>query len=352
MKGLLRSLMRRFRNQEPAACPAPTPIAPGPAAADCAERDRRVALELCEGLDRAMELGLWSHAERVATTALRWAPTHAGLSERLARLRLVQSRPETALAIIDACSTQRASLRLLRAVCLLQVGRPDEAHADLHRWSRRASAPLDARRLLALLDWANGDAHAAIESLLRNLTHLEDPLSLATLVLIAVEQHRPDQATRWSERLREATGWMTSAIDCDVLLESLGMPGRNEAGEPSETQVEHLATELTASEPSIRILVEAQQREPNRGMARLLVAAIERALPELRDQACGFESLARLALIHDEPDVAIEWARRGVEIHPMSAPLSMILDQAQQHRPVTGPTHDEPHGAEHREKAA
>ena len=167
MGGPIASLLARFRRTD-----RPTDRS-APAAASPAEK-ALTARALADAIDRAMDMGLWEHAERIARSALRLAPASARLSEQLARLRLAQGRPETALTIIDSPWAQGemyASLRLLRAVCLVQVGRKQSAHSDLLRWSKKSTAPLDARLMLALLEWEAGDDHAATLSLLRNLKH-------------------------------------------------------------------------------------------------------------------------------------------------------------------------------------
>src|SRR4029453_17641159 len=152
---------------------------------DASGRDEReVARRLADTIERAMDLGLWEHAQRVAESAAQLAHRFPHLADRLARLRLAQRDPQSALNIIDSCAVRPASLRLLRAACLLQLGQRIEAQLDLQEWSRRASAPLQARYMLALLEWHAGDAHAAMEALRRNLRQIEDPRTLTALLLI------------------------------------------------------------------------------------------------------------------------------------------------------------------------
>ena len=75
--------------------------------------EHAIARRLGEAIDRAMDLGLWEHADRVAATALRLAPSHPSLTERLARLRLAQGRCDLALASIDGCRARTAELDTL-----------------------------------------------------------------------------------------------------------------------------------------------------------------------------------------------------------------------------------------------
>lgn len=168
--------------------------------------ERSVARQLCAALDRAIELGLWQHADRVALAAAVLAAEYPPLAERVARLRVRQGRIETALAIIDACPASSASLRLLRAVCLLRLGRGLEAQLDLQQWCRRGSTPLDARVLLACLDAQTGDADSARAALQCNLRQLEHARSLQLLTALAVLGNRAAPAAAWAVRLREVDG--------------------------------------------------------------------------------------------------------------------------------------------------
>jgi len=96
MPRVLRPILARFRR---AAATPPRRAADRPDVRD----DRGKARALADAIDRAMQMGLWEHAGRLARTAARLAPQSSRLSERLARLRLACNDPETALAIIDGC---------------------------------------------------------------------------------------------------------------------------------------------------------------------------------------------------------------------------------------------------------
>ena len=289
--------------------------------------DRLAARGLADALDRAMEMKLWAHADRLAGSAARLAAAHPRLTDRLARLRLMEGEPETALAMIESCRHGSASLRLLRAACLIEVGRKAEAHADLIAWSRRSTAPLDARLMLALLEWESGDAHAAVQTLLRNLRHLEDPRTLELLVLLARHQERVAQSNQWAKRLRTCGAATADGPDAELLLQSLGMSGAGPEAEATEEQVDTLAMELVLAEAVIPALVEAMRREPRRRTARLLGRAIERALPELSEQSAAYEALANLSVVLDNQQAAGDWARRALEINPASASLASFLKQ-------------------------
>ena len=329
MGGRIASLLARFhrndRPDRPAAAVTPSP----------AEK-ALTARGLADAIDRAMDMGLWEHAERIAQSALPLAPTSARLGERLARLRLAQGRPETALAIIDspwAQGERHASLRLLRAVCLVQIGRKEEAHSDLLRWSKKSTAPLDARLMLSLLEWEAGDDHAATLALLRNLKHLEDPRTLELLLLIATRQERPEQTQVWARRLRECSAFGGGSAHMHLLCDSLMLPQLRAQGEPTDEQTNMLAMEFIAAEQVIPTLVAAQQFRPQRDVANLLYRAIEQALDDLTNRFNALEALARLALILDDRTEARRRAEEALRHNPMSASLAMLLEELDEKSP-------------------
>jgi tetratricopeptide (TPR) repeat protein len=318
MAGWLATLARRPRRPRRDARAATRP-------ADPAE-ERLTARALANAIERAMHLGLWSHAERIARSAAALASRSPRLAERLARLRLVAGEPEIAINIIDGCPTSHASLRLLRTVCLIRLGRREEAHSDLLRWSRRSSAPLDARLLLAMLEWESGDEHAAAATLLRNLRHLEDRRTLELLVLSAVASGRPERIERWSTRLRHASAYGAGSPYVDIMLQSLSLAaiGLNTAA--TEEQIAMLAVELQGAEYVIPTLVEALEIRPQLSVASLLYEAVRRSLDEFVDRARALESLARLALALDDRAAAGEWIKQGLRENPMSATLTMLRE--------------------------
>ncbi len=302
-------------------------------------RQHRLARRLADAIDRAVALGLWDHADRLASTAARLGAGHPRLAEPLARLRLAQGDPETAVRIIDTCRTPPASLRLLRATCLLFLGSRTEANLDLYKWSARASAPLDARLLLGLME-RDSDVSTAIRSLLRNLRHLEDLRTLQALLLICTKRQRAEQAEIWAGRLRAGcpAGTDHETRTTNLMLESLGMPGLRDDAEPTPDQVNALAMELITFEPAIPTLAEAQQRRPHLPTARLLVRAIEQALPDLSDDATALHVLARLSVVLGNPDAARRFAEQGLAANPMSVPLALLIEE------LTQPTPPEPDG--------
>jgi len=287
-----------------------------------------LARKLADAIDRAVALGLWDHADRLARTAAPHASGYPRLVEPLARLRLAQGDPETALRLIETCRTPPASLRMLRATCLLFLGSRSEAHLDLYRWSARASAPLDARLLLGLMERDGKDA-TAVRTLLRNLRHLEDPRTLQALLLISTKRGRPEQAEVWAGRLRNGgrSGSEGAAEISDLMLQSLGMPGLRADAEPTTDQANALAMELITFEPAITTLTEAQRRRPHLPTASLLARAIEQALPDLSDQSSALHAMARLSVLLGDYGAARSWAQQGLAANPMSVELVLLVKE-------------------------
>ncbi len=337
MPGILTPILRPLRRWTSTAStgPRPEPLRLG---------SRQLARRLADAIDRALALGLWDHAERLARTAAPLASGYARLAEPLARLRLAQGDAETALSIIDTCRTPPASLRMLRAVCLLSLGARAEANIDLLRWSAKASAPIDARLLLGLLD-RHGDDTAAIQVLQRNLKHLEDPRTIQALLLLSVQRGRREQAETWAARLQ---GCCTESWgpEADLMLQSLGMSGIRADAEPTPEQVNALTMELITFEPAIETLVEAQRRRLHVPTARLLRRAIEQALPDLADPAAALHAMARLSLQLGDQTAARAFAERGLAANPMSAPLALLLQELGDPTPPE-PAAVSPHPTDH-----
>lgn len=227
---------------------------------------------------------------------------------------------------------------MLRSVCLLALGRRLEAHLELNEWARKSSAPLQARVLLALLEWFAGDRHSAMAALLRNMKQLEDPRSLTALTLIAAAEGRRDLASCWAVRLRNLCAWSGSLSDVNLILRSIGFEtlARSELV-PGQSHIDALATELLANEAVVPALVQSMclrtprlqdnaNRTPadNRSSAALLMKAIEKALPDLEDGAAGYEALAQLSIAIDDRPTALEWANRGLASYPLSANLARL----------------------------
>ncbi|MCA9296591.1 MAG: hypothetical protein KC983_08735, partial [Phycisphaerales bacterium] len=194
---LLQSIRRSMRPVQVEAPPTPTvPTVP-------TDEERRRATALADAIDAALDRGQLAQAERLAISADRLIAHAPRLVEPIARLRLAQGEPMLALDLLEQYGVSREGRRLLRVLCLLQLGRRDDAHSELLRWSRRSSAPLSARRLLALLEWSTGDDQSAMQLLLRNLRHLEDPTTLSYLLALSMSGERNELAERWAQRIRQ-----------------------------------------------------------------------------------------------------------------------------------------------------
>ncbi|MHC5115010.1 MAG: hypothetical protein ACYTGP_11355 [Planctomycetota bacterium] len=278
---------------------------------------------LAEALDRAMELGLWEHAARIAKTATRLAETCPAVAERLVRLRLVEGRPDAALGLANRCREHSDELRLLKAVAHVHLGLRDHAHSDLLRWTRTSGAPSAARRMLALLDWESGDRHAATLALLRDLKRRDETRTLELLLLLATTQRRREQAATWAGRLRRVNARGADTPWGPLLRCSLQIDDEHRATVAPD-EVTSLADELLDAETVIPSLVEAQRRRTQPAVAELLYRAIERALPALRQPTTAIEALARLAHVRGDAAAARAWMQRARTRNPMSVTLAAI----------------------------
>lgn len=242
--------------------------------------------------------------------------------EQAARADLAADRPEVALARLDTVSAPNASLRLLRDTCLVLLDRRAEAHADLHLWCKRNAAPLDARILLALLEWDAGETGAARSLLQRNVRHLADPRSVSLLLLDALE--RGDDPATQNELLHLTTWCRPARAVTDVLRFSLGMARLPDPREAPEMLVGQLANELMADETAIATLARRSSFVADQPRAALFARAVERALPELSDRATACEALARVAIARGHGAEGKQWISRGLRIDPRHAGLLAI----------------------------
>ncbi|MEM7227885.1 MAG: hypothetical protein AAF432_03635 [Planctomycetota bacterium] len=276
-------------------------------------RDQETAYALADAIDEALDRGQLAHAERIARTAVRLVSRAPRLLEPIARLRLAQGEPQIALDLLDQFGAMRESRRLLRALCLLQLGRRDEAHADLLQWSQRATAPMPARRLLALLDWCVDDHDTAMQQLLRNLHHLEDPSSLAQLVALSAASGRSELAARGADRLRQAAITRDDGASLRLLLDSLGMnKAENIWPTASDDQVESLSRELLAQPAVIPALVSScQLHRTSAQKMDLLLRAFNVAQAERPDDLTITNAIQSLEELADTMRSTDAWARHG-----------------------------------------
>lgn len=287
-------------------------IAHGTAAlGTAANHDRLVARELAAALDRAVQLGQWKLADRIASQSMRIARDHPLLSERVARIRASQGDFDAALAIMDSCTNQTASMCLLRVVCQLQTGRHIEAHAGLLHWARKSSAPLQARVMLAMLDWQAGYADDAATTLQHSLRQIEDPMALAALMLMAVAQSRRQLANHWAMRLAAASVSSPHRRYFETMLSANGFRPATSSMMINDESIASLSTQLIANEHVIPTLVEAQRLAQPSDATHLLAAAIESAIDELEHLPTACHALSMLHEKLSHHDLAQAWRSRA-----------------------------------------
>ena len=314
-------LLRPTRPQRSVACvdveaaPAETLSTPATAA----------ARELAQAIDDALLRNQAQRADRLADSAARLAPPSARLTESLARLRLATGRPEAALAMIDACRRRPSSLRLLRLVCLMELGRSAEAHLELADWRKDAAMPLAARTLLALAEWEAGDHASPLALLQDNLTEIEDPLTLELLLILAVLEGRAGLESMIAGRLERYSLYPREREELELFFIALGRP-RPAIGEPPANDLARLRLELIACEAALPVLVEAQARSFDAPSCELLVTAAEDVLGELRDPALAIACIVQLHRLLGRVDEANHWLQRGLSEHPMAAALARLRD--------------------------
>ncbi len=276
-----------------------------------ADRQGRLRIRPIAGaIDDAMHRGRFAEAERLIDSALRLAPSSPAVLERLARLRLALGDPHTALAVLDGFRLVTASSRLLRLTCLAHIGRFDEALSELRRWAKRSTAPLPARRLLAMLEIDDGRADDALPVLYDNLRKIEDPGTLRMLIVVHHAASRVGRATPLVTRLLDTAVSEQDRRRARRFLASLDLLTCDPMERPSEPQIERLAAEFTTCEQAIEPLVRAQQRRPDHRVMRLVRAALQRCAGDLSDPAAARRAIAELSIMIANQD-ALELGRAG-----------------------------------------
>lgn len=294
------------------------------------------ARELAQAIDDALLRNQAQRAERLADSAARLAPTSARLTESLARLRLATGKPETALAMIDACRRRPSSLRLLRLVCLMELGRNAEAHLELADWRKDSTMPLAARTLLALAEWEAGDRAAPLALLQDNLAQVEDPLTLELLLVLSMLEGRAGLESMIAGRLERYSLYPREREELELLFIAMGRP-RPAIGEPPAGDLERLRLELVACEAALPVLVEAQARSFDAASGELLVTAAEDVLNDLRDPALAIACIVQLHRFLGRDDEAQRWLERGLAEHPMAAALARLRDTSLPDQPYEAP---------------
>lgn len=332
------------------------------------EGDEARAVALSRALRLALGRGQCALAHELGEAAFRLEVMPAGLSEALARLRVAEGKLHRALAVLESADTSSPTIRLLRAACLIELGQPFEAHADLAALCDLHHAPAGARHLLAILEWSLGDAAAADEALRPRGGHGNDPLGLQLLLTMAVICGEPEQAHTLARRLEQWCLFPTLREGIRVFLASLGEARVIESLAPGDDMINRLARELIEAEILVPVLLEAQRRRFDRLSARLLELALARALPAFAQPAVAYAALTELALRLDGPTAARVWLEAGLVRHPMSTELRRLeRDRAAEVEPATpipsppldspvlgtiGPTPDADENSTTREQAA
>lgn len=290
----------------------------GPTPNGGAPKDDRLprARLLAIAIEDAIRLGEPSRARRLAELGASLVPHSVRLREAVARVRAAAGQWGEAAALLRSGQVQTQSATLLLAVCLLRQGRRPEAHGILRQLVRNeATAPSEARSLLAHLEHDLGDDHVALETLLRDLRHAEHPLTLEQIVLMSAVTGRDDSIRRYAARLELASGLRMAARRTARVLASLSVdPAMSHV--PATGDVQQLAMELAVNEEAIPALVTAQEIRPARQAVALLRRAIEQALGDLNEPAAAMEGIARLYRIESHTAAALSWVDAALAVDP------------------------------------
>lgn len=337
MVGWLKNRLTRAKRARSNSSPRPQPVPEGlvPRTLAAAEHFRTLqqAKQLCAALDRGAELQLWDHVERLAESASKLPWLDAPLADRLARIKVAQGEPATALAMLDRGVSTPASSRLLRIMCLLHTGARMQAQLELREWMRSehgSPAPREARLLLALLDWQAGDIESASD-LMRDVAHgTEDDVmrwAQMALVLLAAARGQWDRATAQARKLAGDDACI-SEREIALMLDSLRLANPVDPEQQRSERIEQMARELPAAFHLIEPLVEAQRRQLDEPVAEELLEALEKSLDLAGPHhAAAAEGAARLAAMLGDTAKAIVWAQRGLAVNPMSARLALLINE-------------------------
>lgn len=293
-------------------------------------RTLSAAKQLCAAIDRGAELKLWDHVDRLAESASKLAWFDAPLAERLAKVKLAQGDPETAMAMLDLGVASPASLRLLRVMCQLRAGARTEAQLALLDWSRHGDLPAEGQLLSALLEWHAGE-HELATSLLRDAAaSATDDMkhwTQSALMLIAAAQGQWDRATARARSLADTDDGLTER-ELAIMLDSLRLGNPIDPEQQRHERIEQIAGELPDAAHLIEPLVEAQRRSLDMHVAEELLEAIKLAFEHMGEhQAEAAEGIARLCELLGEREEARTWAKYGLTLNPMSARLVLLLNE-------------------------
>lgn len=315
-------------------------------------RTARVARRLAETLELAIANRQFGLAERIAESGVRLGTDHPRWTESLARFRLRQGNLDAALLLIESSSVRPASLRLLHALCLIAGGRKAEAHLELAAWNTRSTIPLNARLLLALLEWDCGNADEAIALLMRNLRDVDDPTTLQLALTMATRTANNDFVRECFDRLTLLASYPALRPPIELFLVSLGLNDPDVPAHITLAEIETLARELAAAEAIIPTLVKAQLCAPDRPSAMLLASALEQAIHTVHDRPQAIASLMRLQVLLGRRKAARAWLHYGQAEHPMSAPIAQVAGEVKEAFGTDSDDVDNDQGDDARERAA
>ncbi|MBL1218756.1 MAG: hypothetical protein D8M59_14835 [Planctomycetes bacterium] len=284
-----------------------------------------------------------TEASALITAAVRSGMAVPKVADLCARWHLGHQEPDRAVTCIDRyLLTRSSSGRLLLNVAHCLSGCRSSAHLDLAAWSADDSCPVQARRLLALMEADEGRRDAALAAFRRNIDQIDDACSIKGLLLMSAEAGMTELANQWAERLAQTPCAWISHPHLESILEQFGYRHRPaEYGPPPAILVERLSVELLGDESLIPSLIAAAEAEPDASTCRLLESAIQRALPNLEDHVTALESLARLAMLSGNERQAYSWIVKGLDADPKSVPLAMLLADLLP-ADATGPTEADP----------
>jgi hypothetical protein len=289
-----------------------TPVRPG--------EDRRLA----RAIARAAELGHDTLADRLSARATQRLHASTCLTEEVARQHLRRGRPHRAINVLDAGPAATDSRRLLRAICLAESGRRDEAALDLCSWSRSGSAPLDALLLLAHAAWDAGELDEAADLLHRCHAISSDPMCTELLLLLAIDRERPLSARRWFEQLRETPDMLFDPAPLRVLGSLLSLSGQDVLPKITSHSVRTLAMELSGSPASLLPLTRAAIAARRQEIIRLIADAVRHGESDLAGDVTGMEALVRCLHALREDREAADMLREGRRRFPLSAALARL----------------------------
>lgn len=287
------------------------------------------ARRLAHRFDNALQQREWEEAKRLSHLAAEFFPGDDRLVMLRARTNLMTGNAEAALENLDLVQDRNNSFRLLKIMCLLHSGKQAAAHVELHSWARSNSCPLDVRRLLAYLEWESGREDLARAALTRNIDQIEDPASIRLSIMLALHDCNYREAGKLARRLRIYGDAAAPGGDMDDWLASLGLLDAAMDSEPEHFSVDSLAVELISREEYLPSVVAALLIEPDIQWGKLLLKAMERALPDLQDHAAAVTCLAQLSYSLGMTEEARRWIIRGLQLDPLSAELAKLLVRLQ-----------------------